>query len=1748
MIEQPKPTIIWSTLVLLLFTLTTLAQQNACINFSDHIERGTYGAATGYLPGDELFTANGVRVQLENFQYFDGSTGFLNAEINEGPIFGDNNGDLISGNYIIPSNVNLLFDFTGLSTQVTQVCFNFINGGGMENIAVNGQPILAVQGFAALAALEVAPGVVASVNLSPGLGFPAGTLCLTGNIQSLLIGGQETAIDNICYIFAEEEEEEDDPTCTIHNLRLRPQPCTPNGIFFIETSFEFDNGGNAGYIVEVNGQVLDTFSYDAAFPRLGPFPGDGRSFEVVVRDARSRSCRDSVRIGPILCSNQCQINNLQAGLIQCSNDEADGYCLSLDFNRPQGLFISFDVFLNGALLDTYTNQDLPLQLSGLEFPDSMTQAVLRVCANNFPNCCLSDTLPLLNRAACVNFDDVAKPAYGSATNDAPGTLFHEDASVLFRITGVPALDWTQSFGNLSRLEAIVFPAFSAASGQFLALNSIAASMNFTAYRDTVKEATLDFYHGNGSIALAANGVQPTIFYNPTEGEYTIGPDVKVVIDFETDRPYGKMIFRGNIQTLLVGGANLWIDNLCFKVDRRQQDDDRECRIHNLEVFSNLCDGRSNFFVDLTFEYEDVSDYFGVRINESENFRVYRYSELPLRFGPYTAPLDESLIFSVFDLEQDTCTATAMLEPADADCGNCNLSNARFRDLVCLDNGKYQITIDFDRQYEGETFTIQSIYGFTGTYRYDELPLRLTIPIVRNNDKLIICDKRNGSCCVELGYDLCTTNPPACALTNGTANDVECIGDSQYKVTINFNRINVGETFTLQSRAGFEGTYSYAALPLRLTLPVPLGGFDELRICDKQNPNCCLRLEYDLPCDDGDDTCDIGNLSLVAQSCNADGKYFVKLNFEHEHTDDTFALFVNDALFGNFEYDELPLLVGPFPGDGQTSHIFKVANIGRDCAASSTLAPVACGTSSCQLTGFTAQTSDCQDGKFNIKLSFQAQDVGTSGYLVFVSGQLFGPFDYGDNALVLGPFTGDGTTTYGVLLLDIANPTCYAYVEVGPVDCDDDDTEDCVILDAQALVGSCLADGTFELKINFEHENIAGDSFALHYRGESLGFFALDELPLTLRLPLDTATMEESIEICASNAAGDACCVEAHFDMPNCEPPVCAIGDVLLSTTCNANNTFNLKVNFEHRYDAAQLFFVTFRGRTYGRFAVGDLPIVIDSLPVDTTRQAETLKVCFSNDCCREVELRSPDCRSNNNCGIQNLAVEAFPCNEDGTFDLRLKFTHQRSRNDTFQVFYRGERLGTFNLQQIPLKISGLRGGSSPTERIKVCLSDGCCQELSFALPDCAISEPCAFRNIAVHTTTCDSIGRLSLIFKWEVENPAADSFRIIGTGTTYGNFSYEQDSIILTPFQGDGQTVYRFVFQDLVSPECRKEIAVGPIACEERVWPGDANRDNIANHLDLLYLGVAYGATGPARSVLSSDWQAFTAFSWNRTFSDGVNYAHADCNGDGIVDINDRDAIALNYNQTSGEVIPKTALPGTDLNPPIFVEFPNTDRLPNGLAFTVPVMLGSSQNFVESIYGIAFTIEFDPLVIDPASIQLSYPNSWFGAGNSNVITFDRVDEANGRIHVAMTRIDGINVAGFGAIAMISGIIDDIAGRTATPVNVTNVLAHNSLQEPVPLHTPTMILKLQPQSEDQPGLLDLRLSLRVVPNPTTDQVQLYSRYNVPIHAIQLLDTSGRPVRAPEMATDRISLANVPRGMYILRIQIGEHIIYRKVVKQ
>jgi sugar lactone lactonase YvrE len=327
-------------------------------------------------------------------------------------------------------------------------------------------------------------------------------------------------------------------------------------------------------------------------------------------------------------------------------------------------------------------------------------------------------------------------------------------------------------------------------------------------------------------------------------------------------------------------------------------------------------------------------------------------------------------------------------------------------------------------------------------------------------------------------------------------------------------------------------------------------------------------------------------------------------------------------------------------------------------------------------------------------------------------------------------------------------------------------------------------------------------------------------------------------------------------------------------------------------------------------------------------------------------------------------------------------------------------------------------------------------------------------------------------------------------------------------------------------------------ACLDTVWPGDADANRMVGNVDLLTIGLGYDSTGPMRTVQGIVWQGDVATEWAHNFTiyaPTVNFNHADCNGDGIINADDTLAIVTNFGDTHAKTgnLPGPWRSGT---PGISLLF-SKDTVAKGDTLTTSIILGSTSVSVNNIYGLAFTFNYDPFVDTLGSF--SFVSSWLGSA-SNSININRNFTSTGAVKAAITGINHTSRSGNGEIATFRCIIttDNINGKNLSyfpsAFYISDITAIDEYGNPVPLNAgiDTNYVAFTPN-----GIRDISQTAKVTiyPNPASTQVMIKS--GAAMSSITITDMPGQEVLVQKVNSKQseiIDISNLSIGVYIVHV--------------
>ena len=319
----------------------------------------------------------------------------------------------------------------------------------------------------------------------------------------------------------------------------------------------------------------------------------------------------------------------------------------------------------------------------------------------------------------------------------------------------------------------------------------------------------------------------------------------------------------------------------------------------------------------------------------------------------------------------------------------------------------------------------------------------------------------------------------------------------------------------------------------------------------------------------------------------------------------------------------------------------------------------------------------------------------------------------------------------------------------------------------------------------------------------------------------------------------------------------------------------------------------------------------------------------------------------------------------------------------------------------------------------------------------------------------------------------------------------------------------------------------------DSVWPGDANYDGVANVVDILPIGIGYNAVGSVRANASNNWLPQASNDWVQVFNSGVNYKHADCNGDGLIDNLDLSPITLNYGLTHNKT-QQTGGGGVEF----FIDILE-DSIVAGGTVHAEIHLGTVLNPANNVYGVAMSLAYDEFLVKDASSTVDLSNTWLGTAGTDLLNFTKQDDSLGIFDIAEVRTDQNNASGNGLLGTISFVMqDDITGKDiiAEPFSVIvqnlKVIAFDESDIAVNI-TSDMTIVYQ---ETNPNSVEHSLfqTFEIFPNPTQNALCL-NVLGEDIEYFSIFNSAGVKTASIKIENEKyvfINLSGYAQGVYFI----------------
>lgn len=336
------------------------------------------------------------------------------------------------------------------------------------------------------------------------------------------------------------------------------------------------------------------------------------------------------------------------------------------------------------------------------------------------------------------------------------------------------------------------------------------------------------------------------------------------------------------------------------------------------------------------------------------------------------------------------------------------------------------------------------------------------------------------------------------------------------------------------------------------------------------------------------------------------------------------------------------------------------------------------------------------------------------------------------------------------------------------------------------------------------------------------------------------------------------------------------------------------------------------------------------------------------------------------------------------------------------------------------------------------------------------------------------------------------------------------------------------------------------------VFPGDANANGLVDQYDVLSIGYAFGQTGAARIQIedASIGQGIPE-NWDTDFPSGLNYIHADANGNGLVSITDFLTWNQNYGLTNGE-LEEIEFPGTNPASADGLIWNNNQAaipLAGGQSITIPLAFSIAPE--QAVNGMAFRLRYNGSHF--ASVGLDLSNNWLVADGEG-IAFQRQEGGSFAVGISRFGANPINGGGNGG-TMSFIVIDDMIALLEQPTDtirswvvLEQLLTVDDEFEPLPIYLDSFELKLYRESvvanlNPTPNELEAAL----YPNPTNGQFNVQAQHS--FEHLTLFDALGRSVWEEGCSPRRqwtSGKLNLPPAYYLLKAEGAAGISYLRMI--
>lgn len=461
----------------------------------------------------------------------------------------------------------------------------------------------------------------------------------------------------------------------------------------------------------------------------------------------------------------------------------------------------------------------------------------------------------------------------------------------------------------------------------------------------------------------------------------------------------------------------------------------ELTINSVDTEGSTCSGDGTFDMEVEFSYNGAGDdllnvyangNFLLQVLPEDSSGLYLFAFLK------SNNLDGTELITISVADNPACSADLIFETVE--CSGCNIFNIDVTIDDCS-NGEFYATINFDVINTTSSFILGGNGETYGNFGYDELPVTIG-PLPASPDieyEFLIIDLDAAQCFNFEYVGVVVCNDTECLVTNLTADNMTCNGESAYDIEIDFNASGTSsDNFDITLNGNVVATITSGDLPFLLqNIDAVTPGEDIITVCSTEDAGCCETIRIQRP----NCSCELADLQVVNAGCEDNEEdYFVELALSSSLGAGTsFDVFINGAIFTTVNDVQGSIVLNDISlGAGDTDEITVCSVIDDACCISVNVTKPDCEFI-CPIENVTATAGECEELLFPATVSVVYTGAGTDNLVIEVNGVAAGTFTAGSFPVILSGLPGDGETTHDIEVFT-SDRRCSESFELEPVSC------------------------------------------------------------------------------------------------------------------------------------------------------------------------------------------------------------------------------------------------------------------------------------------------------------------------------------------------------------------------------------------------------------------------------------------------------------------------------------------------------------------------------------------------------------------------------------------------------------------------------------------------------------------------------------------------------------------------------------------